>query len=122
MKCAIPLAAAALLFLGCAPGPAPGSSPGSDRVLAVEVRNNYPTAVSREIHISEGGGSTRPVGQVPASATRRLDVRSVDWSAQHVLFAESLTGGVIQSAPFFANPGGGVLWDLARNRIEVIEP
>lgn len=117
---AVPLAAA-LLLVGCAPA-AGGGAPGSDRVLAVEVRNNYPTAVSRDIHISEGGASTRPVGQVPASATRRLDVRTVDWGAQHVLFAESLTGGVIQSAPFFVGPGARVVWDLARNRIDVIEP
>ena len=122
VKTALPFAAVALLLGGCAPGVSADSRPASDRVLPVEVRNNYPTAVSRDIHISEGGGSTRPVGQVPAAATRRLDVRAVDWSAQHVLYAESLTGGVIQSAPFFVSPGGHVVWDLARNRIEVTEP
>lgn len=122
MPRAAALVAAAVLLVGCAPAAGGGSGPASDRTLAVEVRNNYPTAVSRDIHIAEGGTSTRPVGQVPAAATRRLDVRSVDWGAQHVLFAESLTGGVIQSAPFFVSPGARVVWDLARNRIDVIEP
>lgn len=115
------VAAAAALLLACAPGPAT-DTPGGSGALAIEVRNNYPTAVSRDIHISDAGGSARMVGPVPASATRRLDVRAVDWGAEHVLFAESLTGDVIRSAPFFVSPGGRVVWDLARNRIDVIEP
>lgn len=114
-------AAFAALLAGCAPA-ATGDAAGSPLVLNVEVRNNYPTAVSREVSIAETTGSPRRIGQIPAAATRRLDARSFDWSVQHVLLAESLTGDVIESAPFFVSAGGRVVWDLANNRIEVFEP
>lgn len=114
--------AAAVLVLGaCAPALG-GRAEDSALVLPLEVRNNYPTAVARDIYIAETGGSPRRVGQVPASATRRLDARAIDWDAEHVLIAESLYGGTIQSVPFFASPGGRVVWSLSANRIEVFEP
>lgn len=118
---ALAAAALALLPAACAPAATEGDGDGS-LVLHVEVRNNYSTAVSRDVYVAGLGGSARRIGQVPAAATRRLDARSFDWQSQHVLRAESLTGEVIESAPFFVSPGGRVVWDLSRNRIEVIEP
>lgn len=111
----------AALLAGCAPASTTGDA-GAPLLLQVEVRNNYPTAVSREVSVAETGGSPRRIGQVPAAATRRLDARSFDFQSQHVLLARSLTGDVIESVPFFVSPGGRVVWDLSNNRIEVFEP
>lgn len=118
------LAAAAVVTLAsCAPAAtASGGDSGSDLVLRIEIRNNYPTAVSREVLLAEAGGSPRRIGSVPAGSTRTLDARSVDFGQQHTLAAQSLTGDLVESELFVAAPGSRVVWELGPNRLRIIEP
>lgn len=92
-----------------------------DRLVTVEVHNNFAGATLQDISIVGEGTSPQRLGTVAPGATARFEARGLDLSDPHRLVANAVGGGLLRSAPLNLEAGALVVWDLSTNRVHLEE-
>ncbi|NIQ54350.1 MAG: hypothetical protein GWN71_13535 [Gammaproteobacteria bacterium] len=112
--------ALALLVLPACASTGEGSDEGTLHV-PIQVENDLTARGDVTIRIVASNGASAFLGGAAPGSARIFDYREGMFSGNYRLTARTGDGRVIRSRPFTLFPGAGVIWQLQRNVLQVVD-